>query len=70
MSKIQRAEKENDKRHRKGEAKHREIIRPTTNDQAYGRVHQEHKAARTIRVESGPRQKEGSKLKEATKKEE
>ena len=41
-----------DKRHRKGETKHRKITRPTTNDKAYGRVHQEHKAARTIRVES------------------
>jgi hypothetical protein len=51
MSKIQRAEEENDKRHRKGETKHREITRSTTNDKAYGRVHKEHKATRII--ESG-----------------
>jgi hypothetical protein len=60
MSKIRRAEKENDKRHRKGETKHREITRPTTNDKAYSRVHQEHKAARTIKEESGRGQKETS----------
>ena len=49
MSKIQRTEKENDKRHRKGKTKRREIIRPTTNDKAYGRVYQKHKTIRIIR---------------------
>ena len=48
MSKIQTAEKENDQRHRKGKTKHRETTRSTTNDKAHGRIHQEHKAVRTI----------------------
>jgi hypothetical protein len=51
MSKIQRAEEEDDKGHRKGETRHREITRSTTNDKAYGRVHKKHKEVRII--ESG-----------------
>jgi hypothetical protein len=51
MSKIQRAEEEDDKRHRKGETKHREITRSTINDKVYGRVHKKHKKVRVI--ESG-----------------
>ena len=49
ISKIQRTEKENDKRHRKRKTKHREIIRSTTNDKAHGRVYQKHKTNRIIR---------------------
>src|SRR5205814_8095430 len=55
MSKIQRAEKENDKRHRKRKTKHRETTRSTTNDKAHGRVYQKHKTTRIIRQESGQR---------------
>ena len=48
MSKIQTTEKENDQGHWKGQTKHRETIRSTTNDKAHGRIHQKHKAVRTI----------------------
>ena len=39
MSKIQRPEKENDKRHRKKKTKHRETTRSTTNNKAHGRAY-------------------------------
>ena len=53
MSKIQRAEEDDDKRHRKGETKHREIIRSTTNDKVYGRLHKKHKKVIIIESERG-----------------
>ena len=49
MPKIQRTEKENDKRYRKGKTKHRETIGSTTNDKAHSGVYQEHKTTRIIR---------------------
>ena len=53
LSKIQTAEEGNDERYRKGKAKYRETTRPTANDKAHGRIHQEHKAIRTMKAESG-----------------
>ena len=54
MSKIQRAEEENDKRDRKGETECWETTTPTTNNKAHDRVYQEHKTTRIIRWESEP----------------
>ena len=51
ISKIQRTEEEDDKRHWKEKTKYREITRSTTNDKVYDRVYKKHKAARII--ESG-----------------
>ena len=48
MSKIQKAEKENDQRYRKEKTKHRQIIKSITNDKTHDRIHQEHKAIRII----------------------
>ena len=68
MSKIQRTAEENDKRHRKGETKRREIIRSTTNDKVYSGVHKEHKKIGIIESERG--QNGGEKPNRAMKKEE
>jgi hypothetical protein len=65
MSKIQRAAEENDKRHRKGEIKRREIIRSTINDKVYSGVHKKIGIIESERGQNG-----GGKPNKAMKKDE